>query len=112
MIGAGVRTSLQALRTGTAQLPALDPGPVLRENLIGRDTDGCMLSAAVVGTASMIEGLAERVEAVLGAGSLSLILTGGNAGPVAEWIRRKHDYEPALAAKGAALIALRQTQQL
>ena len=111
MIGSGVRTSLQALRTGTAQLPALDPVPVSPDDLIGRDTDGCMLSAAVVGTASMIEGLAERVEELLGAGSLSLILTGGNAAPVAEWIRRRHDHEPALAAKGAALIALRQTRQ-
>lgn len=113
MIGAGVRTSLQALRTGTAQLPALEPGPVAPEKLIGTDTDGCMLSAAVVGTAAMIEGIAARVETYLAEGQrsvcgLTLVLTGGNAGPVSEWIRRPFFHEPSLAAKGAALIALRE----
>ena len=107
MIGAGVRTSLQALRSGTAQLPALEPKQVPKDRLIGRDTDGCMLSSAVIGTAAMIEGLAERVEEQLGS-PVTLILTGGNADFVTPWIRRQFIREPALAAKGAAVIALRQ----
>lgn len=107
MIGAGVRTSLRALRTGTAQLPALEPVEVPERKLIGRNTDECMLSAAVVGTAAMIEGIAARVEDQLGS-SVTLVLTGGNAALAAPWIRRPFHYEPALAAKGAAAIALRE----
>ena len=102
MIGAGVRTSLQALRTGTAQLPELEPGPVASENLIGID---------IVGTAAQIEGLAARVEEQLGM-PVTLILTGGNAGYVSPWIRRPIIYEPSLASKGAAIIALRELAKM
>ena len=108
MIGAGVRTALHSLRTGTAQLPELLPGPVPPEKLIGTDTSGCMLSAAVVGTAAMIDGLALHVEEQIGS-PLTLILTGGNASAVSEWIRHSYVLEPGLAAKGSALIALRET---
>lgn len=108
MIGAGVRTALHSLRTGTAQLPELLPGPVPPEKLIGTDTSGCMLSAAVVGTAAMIDGLAGHVEEQIGS-PLTLILTGGNAPAVSEWIRHSYVAEPGLAAKGSALIALRET---
>ena len=107
MIGAGVSTSLHALRTGTAQLPALEPRAVPEENLIGIDTDGCMLSSAIVGTAAMIEGLASRVEEQLGR-PVTLILTGGNARYVSPWIRRPFVYESSLASKGTAVIALRE----
>ncbi len=107
MIGTGVQTALHSLRTGTAQLPELQPCPVPPEKLIGTDTSGCMLSAAVVGTAAMVDGLAAHVEDQIGS-SLNLILTGGNARNVSAWIRHSHIYEPGLAAKGSALIALRE----
>ena len=110
MIGAGVRTSLRALRTGTAQLPAPELRPVPEEDLIGRDTEACMLSSAVVGTAALIEGLALRVEEQLGM-PLTLILTGGNAGVTAPWIRRPFFLEPSLASKGTAWIALRELRK-
>lgn len=110
MIGAGVRTALHSLRTGTAQLPELLPDSVPPEKLIGTDTSGCMLSAAVVGTASMIDGLAAHVEEQIGS-PLTLILTGGNAPAVSEWIRHSFVFEPGLAAKGSALIALRDLRR-
>ena len=107
MIGAGVKTSLHALRTGTAQLPDLEPCTVPPESLIGINTDGCMLSSAIVGTAAMIEGLADRVEEQLGR-PVTLILTGGNSKYVSPWIRRPFVYEASLASKGTAVIALRE----
>lgn len=107
MIGAGVKTSLHALRTGTAQLPELEPCAVAQENLIGIDTDSCMLSSAIVGTAAMIEGLAARVEEKQGS-PVTLILTGGNARYVSPWIRRPFVYEDSLASKGTAVIAMRE----
>ena len=110
MIGAGVSTSLHALRTGTAQLPELSPRAVPEESLIGIDTDGCMMSSAVVGTAAMIEGLADRVEQQLGS-PVTLIVTGGNARFVTPWIRRSFVSEPCLASRGAAVIALRELKK-
>ena len=107
MIGAGVKTSLHALRTGTAQLPDLEPCTVPPESLIGINTDGCMLSSAIVGTAAMIEGLADRVEEQLGR-PVTLILTGGNSEYVSPWIRRPFVYEASLASKGTAVIAQRE----
>ena len=89
MIGAGVRTSLHALRTGTAQLPELEPRLVESGDLIGRDTDEEQLGMPV-----------------------TLILTGGNARYVSPWIRRPFLYEPSLASKGAAVIALRQLTKM
>ena len=111
MIGAGVRTSLQALGHGTAQLPPLEPRTVRPGELIGTDTAECMRSAAIVGTACMIDGFAARVEERLGQ-EVSLLLTGGNASFVAPWVRHPFIHEPALAAKGAALIALRETERV
>ena len=110
MIGAGVRTSLLALHQLTAQLPALEPEPVFPEEMIGTDTRTNMLSAAVIGTAAMIEGMADRVQEQLGT-PVTLILTGGNARVVSPWIRHPFYYEPALAAKGTAVIALRETRR-
>jgi type III pantothenate kinase len=70
-----------------------------------------MLSSAIVGTAAQIEGLAARVEEQLGM-PVTLILTGGNAGYVSPWIRRPIIYEPSLASKGAAIIALRELAKM
>ena len=52
-----------------------------------------------------------RVEEQLGM-PVTLILTGGNARYVSPWIRRPFLYEPSLASKGAAVIALRQLTKM
>ena len=75
-IMAGVNLSLNALNSGTSQLPKIDlhnPGKV-----IGRNTDECMKSGAVYGTACMIDGMIDRVEKELGQ-KATVIGTGGLA---------------------------------
>ena len=75
-IMAGVNLSLNALNSGTSQLPKIDlhnPGKV-----IGRNTDECMKSGAVYGTACMIDGMIDRVEKELGR-KTTVIGTGGLA---------------------------------
>lgn len=75
-IMAGVNLSLNALNSGTSQLPKIDlhnPGEV-----IGRNTDECMKSGAVYGTACMIDGMIDRVEKELGQ-KATVIGTGGLA---------------------------------
>lgn len=101
LIAPGLETGLHALAARTAQLPELElSGP---EALIGRDTQACMRSGAVNGTAAMIDGIAARVESELGR-TVTLILTGGWARLVGPACLHPHVCDPWLLPKGLALL--------
>ncbi len=55
VIAAGMETGLKALGAHTAQLPKLELQTP--ERVIGRNTEGCMLSGAVYGTAALLDGV-------------------------------------------------------
>lgn len=74
MIAAGVRSSINALSSGTAQLPQIDISAPAK--VIGTNTIDCMRNGAVVGTALMIDGFIDRFEAELGE-KATVIVTGG-----------------------------------
>ena len=60
IIAAGVRLTLKALAENTAQLSSINiEAP---QSVIGANTAECMQSGLVYGTASMIDGLLERIE--------------------------------------------------
>lgn len=101
MIAPGLETGCRALSSQTAQLPVVElSGPA---RLIGRDTQECIRSAAVNGTAAMIDGIAGRVEAELGR-TVTLILTGGWARLVESACLHPHICDPWLLPKGLALL--------
>ncbi len=102
IIAAGVQTSLNALSERAAQLPEL--ALTSPERLIGRNTAECMLSGTVIGAAAMVDGMTARAEEELGKPA-SLILTGGCAEFVKQFVRHKFAHEPYLLAKGLALAA-------
>ncbi len=65
-IMAGVRIGLEALCARTAQLPQIDlAAPV--SSVLGTSTTASMQSGAVLGTASMLDGMIDRFAAALGA---------------------------------------------
>lgn len=70
----GVITALNAISSGTAQLPQVDVSAP--ERSICSNTVDCMRSGAVYGTAAMLDGLVERFEAELGE-KLTVVVTGG-----------------------------------
>ena len=70
----GLLTGLEALHEKTAQLPLLEPAEP--PAAIGKDTEGCILSGAVLGAAALIDGMAARFEAELGEPA-TLVITGG-----------------------------------
>lgn len=73
---AGVNVSMGALSSGTSQLPKIDlSNPV---KVIGSNTEDCMKSGAVYGTACMIDGIIDRMEAELGE-KTTVVATGGLA---------------------------------
>lgn len=100
IIAAGIQTSLNSLCEHTAQLPqtALE----IPENVIGKNTRECMLSGAVFGAVSMIEGITRRIENELGE-KATRVFTGGGAEFVKQFLPDSFIYEPFLTAKGIAI---------
>lgn len=74
VIAAGVRLTLKALAENTAQLTSI---PIeAPSSVIGSNTVECMQSGLVFGTAAMLDGLLEKIEAELGE-EPTIIATGG-----------------------------------
>lgn len=105
----GVQTSLRAISAGTAQLPPIAPEPP--SDLIGRNTVEALNNGAMFGTAAMLDGLAQRVEAQLGA-PLTVVATGGLAPYITPCCRREIIYDADLLFKGLALLWERNREQL
>ena len=97
----GVQTSLRAISKGTAQLPPIVPEPP--DVLIGRNTVEALNNGAMFGTAAMLDGLAERVQAELGK-PLTVIATGGLAPHITPCCRFPVQYDADLLFKGLALL--------
>lgn len=72
----GVRTGINALSEHASQLPHISiEAP---KNIIGKNTVDSMKSGAVFATASMIDGMAARIQKQLN-GKASIVATGGNS---------------------------------
>ncbi len=70
----GVELSLKALAGGTAQLPQISLDAP--ERVLGRNTEDCMRSGIIFGSASMIDGMIDRISTEIGA-EPTLVATGG-----------------------------------
>lgn len=101
VIAAGMETGLKALGVHTAQLPKLELQTP--ERVIGRNTEGCMLSGAVYGTAALLDGVVAAVERELGE-SVSFVITGGGAAYVDRLVTHPHSYDPDMILKGLAYL--------
>ena len=101
LIAAGVGTGLKALHDRTAALPL--PALARPEALINNNTRGCLLAGAVIGTAAMIDGIAQRAAAELDR-FLSVVITGGYADEVSDYMLYPHLYEKDLLMKGLGLL--------
>ncbi len=72
----GLSTGLRALGERCAQLPQVHLGSP--KSAIGTNTEKCMLSGSVMGTAVLIDGMVQRIEEELGQPA-TLVVTGGLA---------------------------------
>ena len=98
---AGVRLGIQALFSGTAQLPSV-PIQAPKRAICGTALESIQ-SGAVFGAAAMMDGLAERFEAELGQ-KCTLLATGGLAGCIVPHCRREFIYDESLLLRGMELI--------
>ncbi len=97
----GVMISLEALSARTAQLPQIDLDTPVK--LIGTNTIDSMRSGVILGTASMIDGMADRCREELG-DDLTVVATGGLAGDIVPHCRTKVLHNPNICLEGLRLI--------
>lgn len=86
MILPGLKVSLNSLTTKTSQLPAIDLDPP--RCLIGKNTVDCMKSGILYGSASMLDGMIERIEEECGR-KMTVVATGGLSGSIVPLCRHK-----------------------
>ena len=97
----GVKLSLNALTQGTAQLPGISLEEPKR--VIGRNTVDCMQSGVMYGTACMLDGMIERMEAELGY-PCTVVATGGIAKYMISLCRREIILDRGLLLKGLDIL--------
>ena len=97
----GVNLSFEALSQGTSLLPNISiEAP---RKCIATNTVDSMKSGAVFGTAAMIDGMIERMEAELGQPA-TVIATGGLSGGIIPYCKHEIKHEPDLLLKGFAIL--------
>ena len=98
MLLPGVNVSLEALSRRAAQLPAISlQHPKV---LIGKTTEDCMRSGIVYGTASMLDGLLDRIRETFPDRELTAVATGGNAPVILRYCRNRIIYDKYLLMEG------------
>ena len=101
IIAPGVNTAMNALSSGTSQLPRV--AIEAPKKCIGTNTIECMQSAAVFGNAAMVDGLIDRIFEELGE-EATVVATGGIASSIIPHCRHKIALDPELLLKGLAII--------
>jgi type III pantothenate kinase len=97
----GVKISMDALTDRTALLPGLQLDQP--KKAIGRNTIDCMRSGIMMGTAAMIDGMVERMEAELGY-KTKVIATGGIDKFITPLCKTPMLYDKDLLVKGLAVL--------
>ncbi len=97
----GVKISMDALTERTALLPGLQLDQPKRA--IGRNTIDCMRSGIMLGTACMLDGMVERMEAELGQ-KTTVVVTGGIAKFIVPMCKTPVVYDKDLLLKGLAAL--------
>ncbi len=93
----GVNVSLDALSQRAAQLPDISLQPP--KSLIGKTTEECMRSGIIYGTASMIDGIIDRIREELRS-PVSVVATGGNAAVIIKHCHNPIVYDKYLLMEG------------
>lgn len=97
----GVALSMNALSSGTSQLPKVMIEPP--EKAINGNSIDAMKSGAIFGTAAMVDGMIERFETELGQ-KCTVVATGGLSGRIIPFCRREIIHDPDLLLRGLGLI--------
>lgn len=100
MILPGMMISLNAMVSGTSQLPKISLEKP--KKLIGTNTIDCMKSGILYGTASSMDGIIDRIRDEIG--DITVVATGGLAGTIVPLCRNKVILDDELLIKGLMII--------
>ncbi len=103
----GVKVSLKALSSAAAALPDINT-ELSGDVLIGTNTVDCMKSGSIIGTASMMDGMAVRYKEAIGSDA-AVIATGGLAAAVLPYCREKFILDETLLIDGLYSLYKRNT---
>ncbi|MCI6907599.1 MAG: type III pantothenate kinase [Clostridiaceae bacterium] len=107
-ISPGIGISLHALSTRTAQLPHIDFDTA--QNVIGTNTIDSMRSGIVFGTASMIDGMAQKYRSILGE-EATVVATGGFSQVITPYCETNILLDPTLVPDGLYCVYRRNTDK-
>ena len=94
----GVNVSLEALSRRAAQLPAISLQHP--KSLIGKNTEDCMRSGIVYGSAGMLDGVIDRIRETFPGQEVTVVATGGNAPVIVRYCRNHIIYDKYLLMEG------------
>lgn len=97
----GVGLSMNALSSGTSQLPKVPIEPP--EKVINGNTIDAMKSGAIFGTASMVDGMIDRIETELGM-KTTVIATGGLSSRIIPYCKHEIIHDENLLLRGLGII--------
>jgi type III pantothenate kinase len=100
----GLEISLDVLHKSTALLPQV--GLSRPKGIIGRDTQGSILSGVVYGSAILVNGLIKQIKKELGYSRLETIGTGGSIRLIRPLLKQIRRTDLNLTLKGLALLDL------
>lgn len=103
----GVKVSLKALSSSTAQLPHINT-EIAGNIVIGKNSIDAMKSGIILGTASMIDGMIDRYKEVLGEDAF-VVATGGLASTIIPHCRREITVDDSLLSEGLYMIYKKNT---
>ncbi len=95
----GPQLSMNALVQNTAQLPQIDPAAKAPESILGKSTSACLQNGFALGTASLLDGLADRFRAELGS-QTAFYATGNLPLSIREACRTPIQYRETLITDG------------
>lgn len=102
----GVNIALNALSRGTAQLPHISlEAP---KSVLGKNTIECMRSGVVLGNASLIDGMLDRIIEETGENP-GIYATGGLSSSIVPHCRHKISLDPDLVLKGLNILHKKNT---
>ena len=99
VISPGPQLSLSALVQKTAQLPQIDLSAPASSSILGKNTSACLQNGFVLGTAGLLDGLAERFQAELGP-DIRFYATGNLPRTIREACRTPIEYREYLITDG------------
>ncbi|MEG0764528.1 MAG: type III pantothenate kinase [Pseudoflavonifractor sp.] len=103
----GVNISLEALSSCAAELPHISIEPPA--SVLGHNTVDAMRAGIVYGSAGMVDGMIERLEAA-GTPALTVVGTGAAAPEILSFCKRKIIYDANLLLDGLYLIYRKNTE--